>query len=148
MKVNLRMLLSAVSVSAVLLAVAGVPSSAQNLSDGVVVNLPYVVTVGTADLQPGEYLLKYVDTLRMLNVYERGSGKFVMFTWCSPQDSADLEPRTEVVLLHEADKYAFERVSLAGGQSYLVRAVGPFEKNGQTLATTRVTIPANPARGN
>src|ERR1035441_7078234 len=101
---NLKMMLYAVSVPVVFMAATCIRADAQGLYSGLTVNLPYTVSVGKVNLQPGEYLIQRMNDSPMLAIYGDHGRTFETLAWISP---IQITPSSDsaVVLLHDGDRY-------------------------------------------
>jgi hypothetical protein len=146
MKLNLKMMLYAVSVPVVFMAATCIRADAQGLYSGLTVNLPYTVSVGKLNLQPGEYLIQRRTDSPFLAIYGDHGRKFETLAWFS---RIQITPSSDsaVVLLHDGDRYTLDSIRIQGeGEGYSVTPAGR-QKADKTEALSHVTLHASLVRG-
>ncbi len=148
MKWNSKQWLYALCVPVVLFAVTCVPASAQSLYDGVVVTLPYTVSVGATTLQPGEYVMRRLEQSPLVVIYGDQDGKYQGLAWFSIDAGFVRATRSEVALLHTGDRYVLDSISIRGeSESILFLPARPQHRRAKerALASNYVTLPIRPA---
>jgi hypothetical protein len=94
------------------------PIKAQGpLYDTVYVNLPYSVTIGNKTLQPGDYVIKELesqDKSRVLLIYSDHGMKFEASAMTIPCYDPQTLDTTKIVLHHFGPDYYFDKVWIQG----------------------------------
>jgi hypothetical protein len=147
MKLNVTMMLYAVSVPVVFMAATCIRAEAQGLYTGLTVNLPYTVSVGKLNLQPGEYQIERMNDLPFLAIYGDHGRTFETLAWIS---RIPITPSSDsaVVLLRNGDRYTLDSIRVQGeDEGFRVTPAGR-QKAYNTEASNYVTLHAKPVRGN
>jgi hypothetical protein len=117
---NSRNLATAAAALALGLATLITPGKIQGqgpMYDRVDVSLPYTVTIGNMTLQPGQYVIKQMDSPtdnRVLLIYGDNGMKFETTAMTIPALDINTARKTEVMLHHFGNDYYFDKIWIQG----------------------------------